>query len=313
MTQLIPSYVPSDTMHSVRNILIISVLLLLLTLSNKGNTETDTHPLWERLRAQFSMSQSTEYSARIKYHVQRYKRHPEQLEAMAKRAMPYLQHIVAEVEKRGLPGELALLPMIESAFNPVARSPKGAGGLWQIMPRTGRHLGITVNGGYDGRFALVDSTDAALNYLEYLNARFKGNWSHSLAAYNAGEGRIEQAIRKNYRAGKKTGFADLALPKETKDYVPKLLALAEIVAHPEKYNIVLPDTQSTPKTMTVAIKHPMSFVRIAELAQMSVQEIKKLNPAYRTLSALPAKGVHSLLMPMNNAKLFLKQMARIKL
>lgn len=157
------------------------------------------------------------------------------------RGQPYYDHILAELEKRRLPLVFALLPMIESDYNPKARSRMGAVGLWQLMPATARAYGVTLNRSYDGRKDLLASTDAALDYLSYLGELFDHDWLLVLAAYNAGEGTVMKAIRRNEQANLPTDFWSLRLPRETQLYVPKLLALAELIARADEYGLTLPD------------------------------------------------------------------------
>ena len=160
--------------------------------------------------------------------------HPTYLKNLFERAEPFLYYILNELEKRNMPTEIALLPAIESAYKPNAVSKSKASGLWQFIPSTGKHYGLKQNWWYDGRRDVIASTDGAIKYLKYLNNMFDGDWLHALAAYNSGEGRVMRAIKKNKREGKPTDFWSLALPKETRAYVPKLLALADILRHQDK-------------------------------------------------------------------------------
>lgn len=151
-------------------------------------------------------------------------------------AKPHLQYVASQVKQRNLPRELAVVPMVESNFKQKATSNKGAAGIWQIMPATGRRFGLKTSKGYDGRRDVKASTKAALNYLEYLNRRYKGDWKLALAAYNAGEGRVDNAIKRNRKAGKPTGFWDLKLPKQTMAYVPKIMAMSQVIDIPAESN-----------------------------------------------------------------------------
>jgi len=167
------------------------------------------------------------------------------LDRVSGRAEPYLYYIVEELEKRNMPLDLALLPIVESAYNPFAYSPSRASGIWQFIPGTGKKYGLTQNWWYDGRRDIVTATDAALNYLQKLHQEFNGDWLLALAAYNSGEGNVGKAIRRNNKAGKPTDFFSLRLPRETRGYVPSLLAVAEIVSNPGKYKITLKPIANT--------------------------------------------------------------------
>lgn len=266
--------------------------------------------LWARLRKNYDMGQRHKNTAdqkRIQRFVTEYRNGEKQLTRMTHRASPYLYYIVEELEKRKLPGELALLPMIESAFEPQANSPKGAAGLWQFMPKTGKYYGLKQDQWYDGRRDVAASTSAALNYLEILHKQFDNNWLLALAAYNAGEGRVSKAIKRNAKAGKPTNFWSLELPKETKDYVPKFLALAEVVAHPEKHDLSLPAIENKPYLVPVNPGKALDFNKVSKLADMEVNEVKRLNPGYRRQSTHP-KGPQQLLLPTENAEKLMKSL-----
>jgi len=167
-----------------------------------------------------------------------YLSHPSYIDRIQERAEPYLYFILQEIEKRGMPGEIALLPAVESAFRPFAYSPGRAAGMWQFIPSTGRLFGLKQNWWYDGRRDVVSSTRAALDYLMALNKQFNGDWELALAAYNSGAGTVRSAIRRNKRLGKPTDYWSLSLPDETNAYVPRLLALAKVFHHPQENGIV---------------------------------------------------------------------------
>ena len=174
---------------------------------------------------------------KVKDKIAWFARNQEYINRVVKRAEPYLYHIVNKIKERDMPLDLVLLPVVESAYQPFALSPSRASGIWQFIPATGKRFGLKQNWWYDGRRDVVAATDAALNYLEALHKRFKGDWFHALAAYNAGEGNVERAIRKNKKKGKKIDFWNLRLPPETRSYVPSLLAIAEVLKNNDKYNI----------------------------------------------------------------------------
>jgi len=230
-------------------------------------------------------------------------KHPEYLNRVFTRAQRYLPHIVAELERRNLPMELALLPIVESAYDPFAYSHGRAAGLWQMIPGTAKRFGIKQNWWYDGRRDVVDSTRAALDYLEYLYKFNNGNWLNAIASYNSGEGNVRKAVRRNTKANKPIDFWYLKLPKETSMYVPKLLALAEIVADPAAYNLTLPVVVDEPQFAVIETGSQLDLALAAELAGVDVDTIYQYNPGYNRWSTDPA-GPHSLVMPIAAADQF---------
>jgi len=272
-----------------------------------------TQPLWHRLRANYEMPEETSAVATnaIHKHTQRYQIHQKHFEQLSKHATPYLYHIVEELEKRKMPGELALLPMIESAFQPQATSHQGAAGLWQFIPSTGRLYGLKQDAWYDGRRDIIASTNAALDYLNFLYETFDRDWPLALAAYNAGEGTVQRAIKRNKKAGKPTGYWDLNLPRETREYVPKLLALANIINNPEKHAIHLPRIENKPYFVCVDPKTPMPLQQAAKLADVRMTELKRLNPEYRRATTHPS-GPQTLLLPVANAKKFEYNLSKLR-
>jgi len=231
-------------------------------------------------------------------------RHPEYLERVFTRAQRYLPYIVAELERRNLPLELALLPIVESAYDPFAYSHGRAAGLWQMIPGTAKRFGVKQNWWYDGRRDVVDSTRAALDYLEYLYAFNGGDWLNAIASYNSGEGNVRRAVLANNKANKPTDFWNLRLPKETSMYVPKLLALVEIVADPASYNVTLPEVVDEPQFMVADIGSQLDLALAAELAGVDVDTVYQYNPGYNRWSTDPT-GPHSLVMPIDVAEQFI--------
>ena len=230
-------------------------------------------------------------------------RHPEYLNRVFARAQRYLPYIVDELERRDLPLELALLPIVESAYDPFAYSHGRAAGLWQMIPGTAKRFGIKQNWWYDGRRDVVDSTRAALDYLEYLHKFNNGDWLNAIASYNSGEGNVRRAVRRNNNAQKPIDFWNLKLPRETSMYVPKLLALVEIVANPAKYNLTLPVVIDEPQFMIADIGGQLDLALAAELAGVDVDTVYQYNPGYNRWSTDP-KGPHSLVMPIDVAEQF---------
>ncbi len=232
-----------------------------------------------------------------------YVRHPAYLDRTLKRGERYLYHIVNAIEARGMPMEFALLPVVESAFNPVAYSRKSASGLWQFIPGTGRQYGLKQNWYYDGRRDVLAATTAALDYLEFLFNKFDGDWLLAVAAYNTGEGNVARAIRRNRVAGKPTDFFSLKLPRETRAYVPKLLAMRRIVSDPTAYGLVFAPIANQPFFEKVDLDSQVDLHVAAKLAGLPTEELLALNPAFNHWMTDPA-GPHHLLVPIAVAPRF---------
>ncbi len=228
-----------------------------------------------------------------------YVRHPDYLDRVFKRGRPYLPHIVASLRERGMPLELALLPIVESAFDPFAYSHGQAAGIWQFIPATGRHFGLDQNWWYDGRRDVLESTRAALDYLQRLHRMFDGDWLLAIAAYNSGEGNVRRAVR---RAGAGSTFWELRLPRETEAYVPRLLALARLVAAPQDFGISLPYVADQPYFAVVETGSQIDLALAAEMAEIGTDELYRLNPGFNRW-ATPPDGPHRLLVPLANADL----------
>ncbi len=264
--------------------------------------------IWDRIRSGFALVDGDH--PQVQSHTRWYARHQNYLDRTFTRARPYLHHIVEEVEKRGMPMEIVLLPVVESAFQPFAYSHGRASGIWQFIPGTGRNYGLAINWWYDGRRDITASTNAALNYLERLHKMFDGDWLLALAAYNSGEGTVRRAVRNNQRKGRKIDFWHLKLPKETRGYVPKLLAISNIVANPAAYNITLLDIADEPYFAKVETGSQIDLALAAEMAQMSLEEIYTLNPGFNRWATAP-DGPHHLLIPLNRVDLFREKLAQM--
>jgi membrane-bound lytic murein transglycosylase D len=237
-------------------------------------------------------------------------RHPAYLDRTFQRGERYLHHIVAEIEARGMPLELALLPIVESAFNPVAYSRARASGLWQFIPATGLRYGLKQNWYYDGRRDVIEATRAALDYLEFLSKEFDGDWLLAIAAYNAGEAAVGRAIAKNRAAGKPTDFFSLSLPRETRAYVPKLLAMRRIVADPGAHGLAFAPIANTPYFTQVSVAGQIDLSVAAELAGISKEELLALNPAFNNWVTDP-DGPHTLLVPVEHEDQLLEGLASL--
>ncbi|MBC7984693.1 MAG: LysM peptidoglycan-binding domain-containing protein [Candidatus Obscuribacterales bacterium] len=255
--------------------------------------------LLNRIRAGFAMNDADHIN--VDREVAWFARHPDYLDRTFRRAERYLFFIVEELEARKMPMELALLPIVESAFNPVALSRARAAGLWQFIPSTGRRYGLEQNHRYDGRRDVVESTRAALDYLQFLADEFDGDWHLAVAAYNSGEGGVGRRIKKNLTKGKSTDFFNLDLPRETRAYVPKLLALRRIVAEPEKYGLEFGHIANQPYFAKVELDSPIDLGVAAELADLDKEDLIALNPAYYR-AVTNADGPGHLLVPVDRAE-----------
>nr|WP_194437120.1 LysM peptidoglycan-binding domain-containing protein [Vibrio fluminensis] len=264
-------------------------------------TPQSQQDVWKRIAMQLEMPIPDQ--KKVDYYRTWYLKHPSHLKTVSQRAEPFLYLITEKIEQRGLPLELALLPVVESSFDAFAYSHGSAAGLWQFVPSTGKMYGLEQDFWYDGRRDVPAATDAALDFLTDLNKRFDGNWSHAIAAYNSGGGRVSSAIRKNKKLGKPIDFFSLDLPKETSSYVPKLLALADIVANQEKYGIEIPQIANKQVVETVQPKEQLDLAIAANYAGISVRELQGLNPAYNQWATAP-DGPNQLLLPIDSVKKF---------
>jgi membrane-bound lytic murein transglycosylase D len=264
--------------------------------------------LWARIRRGFKMPDLT--GDLVRNREQWYATRPDYVQRMTERGSRYLFHIVEEVERRNMPTELALLPFIESAFNPQAMSVAKASGMWQFIPSTGRDYDLTQNIFRDERRDVLASTRAALDYLNRLYGMF-GDWHLALAAYNWGEGSVSRAIARNRKAGKPTDYESLRMPAETRYYVPKLQAVKNLIAQPEAFGLVLPQVANHPYFLTVPIQRDIDVALAARLAEVEVDEFKTLNPSLNKPVILAA-GTPQLLLPYDNASLFLRNLENHK-
>ncbi|MEX1236682.1 MAG: LysM peptidoglycan-binding domain-containing protein [Pseudomonadales bacterium] len=258
--------------------------------------------LWQRIRDGFQLDHHME-EARVRSEFNWYARHPEYLDRVATRASRHLYHIVEAIEARGLPMEFALLPIVESAFDPFAYSHGRASGLWQFIPATGRRYGLKIDYWYDGRRDVPAATTAALDYLETLYKMLGQDWLLALAAYNSGEGNVRYSIRKNEKAGKPTDFWSLGLLAETRAYVPRLLAISALISDPAKYDIQLKSIPNLPYWTPVDIGSQLDLARATQLSDISTEELYLLNPAFNKWST-PPEGPHRLLVPVAKAESF---------
>ncbi len=267
------------------------------------------HPdLWSRLRAGYGLASLD--SALIARHEQWFVNNPEYMQAMMGRARLYLYYIVEEVEKRKMPLEIALLPAIESAYKPYAYSRAKAVGLWQFIAPTGRLYGLKANWWYDGRRDVMASTQAALDYLEKLRDEFNGDWHLALAAYNAGEGKIARMMEYNRHLGKPTTYQSLKLRAETVNYVPRLIAMANIVANPDKYGVQLVAIPNAPYFAQVDVGSQIDLGVVSRLTDVPLDELQYINPHLNRWATDP-EGPHHLLIPVGKKDTLLAGLSNI--
>jgi len=256
--------------------------------------------LWVRIRKGFAMPDlDDEYVTKWE---EWYGSRPDYVARMVDRSRRYLYYIVLEVEKRRMPLEIALLPMVESAFNPVALSTSRASGIWQFMPSTGINYGLKQNFWFDSRRDVIAATDGALTYLQKLHAQF-GDWQLALAAYNWGEGNVARAIERNQKAGKPTDYASLVMPNETRNYLPKLQAVKNIVLDPAAFDLALADIPDAPYFAVVKTSRKMDVKRAAELAELPLEEFQYLNP-HHNRPVIAGSDEFAILLPIDNAEIF---------
>ncbi len=266
--------------------------------------------IWDRVRHGFKLQEYNDGNPRIEQQRLLFASRPNSIEVASERGGLYIHYIVEQLEERDMPLELALLPIIESAYNPFAYSPAQAVGLWQFIPSTGRHFNLQQTSWYDGRRDITASTTAALRYLSYLHGLFNDDWLLALAAYNAGEGTVSRAIERNQKLGLPTDYWNLSLPNETRDYVPKLLALAQMVQSPDAYGLNLRPIANEPYFEVVTLKQRMDLSRVAEMVDVDEDEIYQLNPAFTRRITLD--GPQHLLVPSAKAEMLAANLALMK-
>ena len=257
---------------------------------------------WQKIRDGYQLDLS-DLPPKVQKQRDWYLENPNYLRIVLKRAEPFIFYVADQLDTAGLPLELVFLPIIESTYDPLAYSPSHAAGLWQFIPSTARQFGLERDRWYDGRRDVVQSTEAAITYLSYLHRRFDGDWLLALAAYNSGEGFVSKSIRRNLREGKPTDFWNVKLPRETRNYVPQLLALASIISDPKKYNVTLPEIPFEPYFTSVQVNHQIALSTIIDVSGVSPSLFTQLNAAYRR-SITPPEGSYQILLPRANAKDF---------
>jgi membrane-bound lytic murein transglycosylase D len=273
-----------------------------------GLTPAQYADLFDRMRSGFKIDDVE--SRAVDQQLNWFASNPDYLERAFGRAELYLYHIVTELEARGMPLEIALLPVVESAFEPYAYSRARASGLWQFIPGTGSRFGLKQDWWYDGRRDVVESTRAAMDYLQSLHDQFGGDWLLAIAAYNCGEATVERSLEVNRKKGKPLDFWSLKLPKETQAYVPKLLAMRRLVADPESFGISISPIPNQPYFSRVETRGQIDLKLAAEIAGVTDEELYELNPAFHRWATDP-RGPHFLLLPVDGAQVFSQNISQL--
>ncbi|RON40875.1 lytic transglycosylase [Pseudomonas frederiksbergensis] len=266
--------------------------------------------VWERMRQGFQLQDNLGVNPRIEQQRLWFASNPSFLENAGERGSLYIHYIIERLEERNMPLELALLPVIESAYNPMAYSRADAVGLWQFIPSTGRYYNLRQTRFYDGRRDITASTTAAMDYLTRLHDMFNGDWLLALAAYNAGEGTVSRAIERNEKLGLPTDYWNLPLPAETQAYVPKLLALSQVVLAPEAYGVNLNPIANEPYFQVVEINQRMDLSKVAAVANIDEDELFQLNPAFKQRTTID--GPQHLLVPTSKAQLLTASLSTMR-
>ena len=272
-------------------------------------TEITHDNVWNRMVHNFALPDCSSHDISLEW-AQWYADHPDYMARIFKRAQPWIHYIVEELERRGMPGEIALLPIVESAYDPFAFSSGRALGTWQFIASTGRNYGLNQNWWYDGRRDVWASTVAALDYLEHMAGMFEGDWLLALAVYNSGENRVYRQVKKNRKAGKPAEFWDIKLPRETRGYVPKLLGLTCLFENPENYEFAFPDTPNHPVVAAVDIGQQADLVLVSQMAGVPIDVLFTLNPGYNRWATSP-DGPYRVVLPVENAELLEKSLEKI--
>jgi membrane-bound lytic murein transglycosylase D len=274
-----------------------------------GDEEHVHDSVWERLTHRFELPECTDQEVNVQWS-HWYAERPEYMARIFKRAQPWIRHIADELERRDMPAELALLPIVESAYDPFAYSSGRALGTWQFIAATGRRYGLKQNWWYEGRRDVWAATDAALNYLNDMAVMFEGDWLLALAGYNSGENRVARQVKKNRAAGKPTDFWNLKLPRETRGYIPKLLGLTCLFKYPERFSFSIPDTPDQPVVAAVDLGQQADLVLVSQLAGIPVDQLFTLNPGYNRWATSP-DGPYRIVLPLEGAELLQASLERL--
>ncbi len=274
----------------------------------KPKLDVRENDLWADLRAGFRLSNLEEQPERVAHFERWYAKHPKYFERLAERAYWFLPYVLAEVKARDIPAEIAILPAVESAFRPDATSRSRAAGMWQFISATGRRFGLRQDWWMDGRRDLVQSTRAALDYLEFLSQEFNGDWELALAAYNAGEGTIRKQIRRNKAKGQPLTYAALSLRRETSEYIPRLLAIRNILKDPAKFNIKLTPLENVQRLRVVDLQTQTDLTVVASMVSLNRKQLHFLNLGY-VRGVTPPNGPHTIVVPSEDADKLARDLA----
>ena len=294
---------------------VIALGIISPAMADESTESTDSSPsangsnLWDTLRYSFKLEEQykrPEVQNQFNWLVN----HKSYLNQLGEHSQPYLYYILQETKKRGMPGEIALLPMIESTYNPFAYSTSGAAGLWQFTKGTGNNFGLKQNWWFDSRRDIYKSTNAALDYLCYLHRFFNGNWILAIAAYHSGEGTVQRAVQYNGHHQRSTNFWSLNLPEDTHSYVPKLLALAKLIQSQNKASAKLPYISNTPYFTRINVGTQIDLTNAAHLAGISYPEFLKLNPGNNRWATSPS-GPHMIVLPLDKVDVFVHNLKKI--
>ncbi len=309
--ETIPTYAGEQSSNHLSDQPMESVATQKVTTNDSAAiTNVQESDFWHRLRNSFSLENDFDTSPAIRKFERWFANNPEYFDRLSERAFWFIPYVLQEVEKRGMPAEVALLPAVESAFRPDAVSKSNAVGLWQMISATGQRFGLRQDWWMDGRRDVVQSTRAALDYLDYLHAEFSGDWELALAGYNAGEGTIRKAVKRNLTANKSVRYSALKLRKETVEYIPKLFAIRNIISNPEKYGITL---RQIPDQQTLAVidaRAQTDLIVAASLAPISAQQLQYLNMGYKR-GVTPPNGPHKIVVPIEQAEVMLTALNKL--
>ena len=297
--------------YSIKNTLLALPLIAFLSgcaTPTSTTAKKSASPLWPQMTKRFTLIEKTPHDD-VNKQIKWYTKNPRYLSQLANNATPYLYYVSQQTKMRHMPAEIALLPMVESNYNPFQYSPAGATGLWQIMPGTASGYGLTFNWWYDGRRDIKASTEAALNYINYLHHYLNDDWLLAIAAYNCGEGTVLKAMHHNQQLHKPVDFWSLHLPYQTKMYVPKMLALATIFSHANQYQVNIPNIPNQPYFASTLLDEQMDLSYIAKLAHISLSDVRQLNPAFRRTSTQPDIK-YQLLLPVHRVETFKANLAQ---
>ncbi len=286
----------------------VGLCLAFLMQTGLAQTSKPTPPrdVWQEIANSLNVERYKR-SYRVKKEISWYLNHPKSLMRLTQNAQPYIYYVTNEIKKRHMPLEIALLPMIESNYNPHKVSSASASGMWQLLPGTARDLGVNINHWYDGRNDIVSSTKAALNYLQYLRDRYH-SWPLAFAAYNSGGGTVRKAIRYNKQHHRSTRYEALPLPTETKRYVPKLVAIATILSKPDAYHIRIKPVKNKPYFTSVKVDATMDLKEIAKLSGTRIAVINRLNPGFKHNKVIASRNAN-VLIPIQKKETFTVNLA----